>query len=460
MTKVRVIKLFFLTFGIIAFGFSFVPVRASAQILAQTTVQTSSETVTATQSDVSSEVSTEAAAPLPAARPLIAIPTPTPEPRAETAVENPEPEPVTVTAPVIVPVLEPGDELPEPQPVPESTLSLTRVKKTDFRGHLGAESLLYIKPSGVAGQSQFQVPHAGLESHIEFAGGEAADFEVSYRSPVAAGVEFNVERASLTTSFGLGSRVQFRAGLFEPEWLRLADRFWPWERYSRDLDWASQRWGFGAAADYGFEIFRREDSWGFGAGVVNGEGLRQVEQGPQKDFFVWLSKDWGSPEDRLSQILFQAVRGGYENLPVGEAHKERYALTLRTRAANGLVFSCEGLLAGDPVDAVSLKIADQADLTDLGGERLSSRMLSTVLGYRFAHDRGYGWEFFMRSDDVELLKSDRQRGLVSSQIGFVYSSGPGIEWLLQMSNIDYGDRHSITARDEQTWRASFHVNWD
>lgn len=338
-------------------------------------------------------------------------------------------------------------------------LSSTQIESVDWRGHLGVESVLFLKPSGAAGTSSFQIPQAGLEVVVNFSAKVRADFELTFQSPIVAGNELNVQRASLQSDFGDGSLAQFRAGLFEPEWLRGGERFWPWDRYSRDFGWAFERWGYTSAADYGFEIFQRADRGGFGVAVVNGEGLRQTDTGPQKDFHVWGALDWRS-ESRATELLFYAIRGGYENVPSIDSAKERYSLNLRSAADEGWLGGIESLFMRDPVDSINLKVVDLADLTDRGGERVSGRIGSLVLGYRFAKIGESQWQLFARRDQVDPIVDQAGRGVTAVQTGFFYSPRAGVDWLFFVSDLDYGERHSNAVRDENTWRLSYHVRWD
>lgn len=335
------------------------------------------------------------------------------------------------------------------------------LEESQWRGQFGLESLLYLKPSGAAGTSRFQVPYAGFEGSFRFDHDLRAEVEVGWRSPVTAGQELTIERAAITRPLGDGG-IQLRGGLFEPAWLGGAEDFWPYDRYSRDLGWAFERWGYLSAADYGFEIFKRSTEGGFGIAVVNGEGIRQNEQGPQKDFHVWAARNWNHGEVRRTELLFIAVRGGYENVPAVDAAKERAMLSLRSAGATGWLGGAEILLARDPADSVNGKIVDAVDLTDRGGERLAGRMLSLTAGYRGASgdDAPSAHALILRADAVEPVAGESARALTSTQLLYLYSSVPGEEWVFQVSNLDYGSSHSNSVRDENTWRIAYHVRWN
>lgn len=335
----------------------------------------------------------------------------------------------------------------------------TEVSDIGWRGHIGVEGLLYLKPSGVAGTSQFQIPHAGVELSTEFANGVTGDIEVSFQSPVTTGNEFNIERASLTSDWGPDCAYRFRAGLFEPAWLQGAEEFWSFDRYSKDLKWAFERWGYTSAADYGFEVFSRGPSGGFGLAVVNGEGIRRSEQGPQKDFHLWAAWDLRS-ETRRTEFLVTIIRGGYENIPTAAAAKERYSLAIRTAAEVGVFAGLEALQTRDPVDAINLKVAQDVDLTDLGGQRVSGQMGSMVLGYRFEPRDEKQWQAFARRDVVQPVAGEAERAVTSTQLGLVYSPAEGVNWLIHSSSLEFGKKHSNTTRDENTWRVSYHVGWN
>lgn len=343
---------------------------------------------------------------------------------------------------------------------PALAVERAQVESLAWRGQLGAESLLFLKPSGAAGTSRFQIPFAGLELSAELSGGVRAEFELTYQSPVAAGAELNPQRASLSTPVGEGG-LRFRAGLFEPAWLEGAEAFWPYDRYSRDLGWAFERWGYLRAADYGAELYHRTEGGGFGVAVVNGEGVGAVEQGPQKDFHVWGGLDWRGEDGRRTELLLAAVRGGYENVPAVDAAKERLMLSLRSAAPAGWLAGAEALFARDPADSVNGRVADAADLIDRGGERIAGRLATLSLGYRSERPEGGGRHTFVaRADAVEPIAGESDRGVTSTQWMYLYSPSPGAEWLVQISNLDYGDGHSNAIRDENTWRVSYHVRWD
>lgn len=333
-----------------------------------------------------------------------------------------------------------------------------KVEKLEWRGQVGAESLLYLKPSGLAGTTLFQIPFAGLELRADLSGGLRAEFELNYQAPVAAGNELNPQRANLSTTVG---DLRFRAGLFEPAWLEGYEEFWPYDRYSRDLGWFFERWGYLRAADYGVELFHRTDGGGFGIALVNGEGVRASEQGPQKDFHVWGGLDWRNEEGRRTELLLTAIRGGYENVPSVDAGKERVILSARSSAPEGWRAGLEAMFTRDPVDAINAKVVDGTDLLDRGGERIAGRMGSATLGYGGARaEAGGRHNLVARMDLIEPISGEGDRGVTSTQLLYLYSPTPGAEWLVQISNLDYGDRHSNAIRDENTWRVSYHVRWD
>lgn len=339
-------------------------------------------------------------------------------------------------------------------------LEAAQVESVDWKGQVGAEAFLFLKPSGTAGTSRFQIPFAGLETTVNLTSGVRAEFELNYQAPVLVGEEFNAQRANLSTSVGDGG-LRFRAGLFEPAWLEGYEEFWPYDRYSRDLGWSFERWGFLSSADYGFELYQRGEHGGFGIVVVNGEGRRATEQGPQKDFHLWGGFDLRNEEGRRTEIQFTAIRGGYENVPSVDAGKERVLLNLRSAAPTGVLGAAEILFARDPADSVTGKTGDGADLIDRGGERIESRMGSLTLGYRTGRAEGSGrHSLIARTDVVEPLSGQRERGVTSTQLLYLYSPSPGADWLVQISSLDYGDAHSVATRDENTWRISYHVRWD
>lgn len=347
-------------------------------------------------------------------------------------------------------------EVDEPEAAPPVGL-----RGSDFQistlGHVGVEGVVYGKPSGKAGQSDFAIPHAGIEFKAELPSVLVLRLAPQFQSPVASGSELSIHHAEV--ELAVSETLQFKAGLIEPTWFRGHEGQWRWRYLSQNLNWAESRWGYLPDSDYGFELNSETESRAFGLTVVNGEGRGNSERGPQKDFSLWGLWRWGFEFGRSLEVSALVLRGGYEDVPLEDSAKWRGLLQISTTAPRG--WGGGFLLVGsqDPADAINAKVADQVDLTGLGGQTVKGRLTSFWLDYQFELERGRGWRALIRGDAVDPVAAELKRSVTSLQVVADYQIRPGIEWLFQFSSLAYGEEHALAVRDEQTGRVSLHVSW-
>lgn len=334
-----------------------------------------------------------------------------------------------------------------------------KIRDVDFKGLLRTEGLLYLKPSGLAGQSRFQIPYANVEALIRTDMDVEIDLEAVYRSPVAAGQsEFSLPR--LNARIPVSEHSRLTVGLFESASLEGQLSFWPWDNAHRDLAFPGVRWGYLPLSDYGVEWVYQGEAWRTGLSVTNGEGYQVRDQGPQKDFALWYSQRWGAVGDRQTELMLRLVHGGYENVPDAQARKQRYQASLISWSESGVFGGVESIWAQDPVDAINKLIADAVDLTDLGGQRVNAQIFSLTFGYSWGWREGQRWLLFGRSDSVQPVVGETERGIESNQLALSYAPSRGQEWIFHLSSLNYGERHAQSTRDEQIWRISYNVSWD
>lgn len=328
----------------------------------------------------------------------------------------------------------------------------------DLSGQVVMESRIYQKPSSLNGTSLFQIPWMTLEAHFVSRDSGELFLEFLGISPPPTGTnEFQLRQASFFLPGILGEQVDLRAGLLSSELSQKLKGYWPYNRLSNELDFALQRWNYQPFSDYGFEVFANGASgfsWGFQA--TNGEGRGMPEKGPQKDLQVWIAAEGGQERNYL--IFFQARHGAYENIPAPQATKDRVLLGVWTQKSEGWNAGLEAFMTWDPVDAINGLVAEQIDLTDLGGQRVRGQGASFNFRYAFLDSRSNLWQAFVKSDVLRPVAEDRERDLQGLNFGLLFSPRSNIQWALYNSQVATGIRHNINTKEQQSWRLALNVD--
>lgn len=346
-------------------------------------------------------------------------------------------------------------------PPAERSLSLSTLKRWDFKGVFRTEFEVYQKPSGLAGNSEFHIPYASVEGLGEVLPSVKIDFEISYNSPITPTDEpVKVQRFAAIYRPAGAHNVDFSFGLIEPAFSALMKEDWAYDNLTPGLFWPGARWGYWFASDYGLQMSQWEENISWGLGVVNGEGPLRRSQRAQKEAFIWADWKFASNFERQNHLLIHASRGAYDNVPTTDASKDRLVISLWTRARLGFSMGAELWSLRDPADSITLKAAGGVDLTTFGGERVKGQLLSSHGSYRFGQIDAEQYEFFYRSDRVDPVLGHSELRVTADNFGFLYSPQPGVDWVFLFSDVDYGDGHSRAARDQQLWRLSFNVTWD
>lgn len=328
----------------------------------------------------------------------------------------------------------------------------------DLSGQLVMESRIYQKPSSLTGTSSFSIPWMTLDAQFVSRDGGELYLQFVGVSPAPTGTnEFQLRQASFFLPEVLGDQTDLRAGLLASELSQRLRFYWPLNRLANELDFALQRWSYQPFSDYGFEIFGNfgsSGSWGFQ--MTNGEGQGKQEQGPQKDLEAWVAGEWGSEDSLLAYLLVR--RGGYENIPVPQAMKERLALGVWSQKTLGWSGGLDLFLTSDPVDAINGKVAESIDLTDLGGKRVRGQGVSTLIRYSWKDAKERLWQFFVKSDLLQPVLEDRDRDIVGQNFGLLFSPRVNVQWAFYHSQTLPGPRHNLNTKEQQSWRLALNVD--
>lgn len=328
----------------------------------------------------------------------------------------------------------------------------------DLSGQVVMESRVYQKPSSMNGTSLFQIPWMTLDARFVSRDGGELFLEFLGISPPPVGQnDFVLRQASFYYPAVLGDSVDLRAGLLASELSQRLKNYWPIYRLSNDLDFALQKYNYQPYSDYGFELFGSfSQNWTWGLQVTNGEGRGVPEKGPQKDLQIFLAGEWG--EERSFLVYLQGRRGGYENIPLEQAAKERLALGLWTQNPTGISAGLEGYMTKDPADAVNGIIAEQIDLTALGGQVIQGKGASVHLRYAWEDAQERIWQFFVKSDYLRPVAGDSERDVQGNNFGILYSPRVNVQWALYSSHVFTGQLHNVNTKEQQSWRLALNVD--
>ncbi|PWU17351.1 MAG: hypothetical protein C5B49_09045 [Bdellovibrio sp.] len=361
-------------------------------------------------------------------------------------------------------------------------------KKWKFEGEVVADLRYDQKPSGVNGNTQFEIPFLGLRLQKDFTEKSSFWVELDGATPTqgtvatsgsatggsAAGGSAAGEGATngnateiflneVTYRTAISPTGDLQLGLLISDVFTRQENYSPLRRLFAEMDYPFVTQSYLPESDYGFRIQGTIfESWSTGFSVTNGQGRGQVGQGTFKDIGTWFIGEWKTAAERQWMFMITYLQGGYQNIDLIQAVKQRASMSLWTqgkRGVGGVGAHVEYLVADDPADAISGKVAQGVDLTDLLGQRVHAQGFSGHLNYDWTGPEGE-WSAFIRSDRWEPVRGDGGRAISSSSFGLALQPQSGPQWILSNAATSFGPHHSVLARDQQSWRLSVYLKLD
>lgn len=370
------------------------------------------------------------------------------------------------------PTLAPLLTAPSPTPIPNSTPIQAPAQITtpafsaesstwEVQGEAIMDLRLHQKPSSLVGAGTFQLPWINLSFSREFSDGPEFTVEVMSTTPSTGTTDINLRQVAVLIPEVLGRSTDLQVGLIGNALFASEQRFYSYRRLANEFGFQLQRYGYLPDTDYGFQLETSlSESWSLGLQATNGEGRGKSETGPRKDFALWLAREWRFETGRSWLLTLFGSRGGYETVPPEDSIKDRAQISLWTTREEGLSLGAEYNWAMDSVDAINKVVADQVDLTVLGGQRVTAVGYVGYFRYQWLNLPGPAFSIFYRGERWEPVKGNTDYAIQSSQLGLGYRSRANVQWQIYNTLTNYGLTHSLTARDNQSWRISLDLTFD
>jgi hypothetical protein len=327
-------------------------------------------------------------------------------------------------------------------------------------GDISAVMAYTEKPSSLKDQSAYRVPLGILGLQLGFEEGMKAITELSYgRTRDTTGrAQLQVEKLYVQVDGLISENGVMQFGQLPNPWVGLMERESPMAFYlGASYQPIVIHWNELNRADSGFAFVQNWSASQLEISITNGEGPGQDEKGPRKELQIFYQTQLfdAAKLDQRWLLAFGAIEGGYENIEASISQKERLLVFIKYEVLHKSWGSLELISSKDPVDGVNLKVADQVDLTDLGGLVTRGSGGALELGSWLSEKSAVQ----LRCESFNPAQGVDGRGLSSEMLGFHFFPRQHLQFSLAWVQVQYGQNHSASVRDSEEVALGAKLRW-
>lgn len=324
-----------------------------------------------------------------------------------------------------------------------------------FEGDLRFQGQYHFAPSSVQDKSEFVNPGMELAAHIDAMEDVMANVRgqvgPTRQSTSSGSYNADLTEASIQFLQLSSSQDQLQMGLLINPWVEVSESSWDGRFICPQCQVLTERFGYVSRSDAGVRYEKNWDQGFWSLSAMNGEGAKKEEEGAGKDYqFLFHYLPWEAGGQNHRAFSFSYIRGKYENLDPARSTRERLLMMYQHLQKWGWSTAIESFWGRDPVDAINLKVADQVNLSDHGGDWAQSVAWSWLLKYSFVfRNESHRVETFFRHDELNPLTSDGGRWLRQELLGFCFYPRQSLQFSIAWSQVNYGSSHSSAVGDLQ-----------
>lgn len=323
-----------------------------------------------------------------------------------------------------------------------------------FEGDLRFQGQYHFAPSSVQDKSEFVNPGMELAAHVDAMEDVVANFRGQMgpaRQSSGGSYVIDFTEASIQLLQLSSAQDQVQVGLLINPWIEVSESSWDGRFFCSQCQVLTERYSYVARTDAGVRYEKMWDRGFWSLSAMNGEGSKKDEEGAGKDYqYLIHYLPWGTETQSHRALSLSYIRGKYENLDPSMSTRERVMLMYQHLQKWGWSTAVESFWGKDPVDAIQLKVADQVNLSDHGGEWAPSFAWSWLLKYSFLfRNETRPVEAFFRHDELNPMTSTGGRWLRQELLGFCFYPRQALQFSVAWSQVNYGSSHSSAVGDSQ-----------
>jgi hypothetical protein len=324
--------------------------------------------------------------------------------------------------------------------------SAQALSEVEFGGELDVNLALWNLPTGQRGDSAFQVPTLFL------------DFNSPLKNDnlLVLRLEGSEEQTSTTTErFAVKVREGYldlvsifrgmralRIGLIPQVWQEAQYESYSYRYLGREAWGITEKWNYLAPSDMGLSFMSEmpADLGEYAISFANGEGVREKEQGPHKEFSLFMRFVFGEPWG----LNLNYVRGGYERYGEENGTKERIQALLSYQKENAGA-GLELLFTQDPAEAFAdYNMAEGVDVSALSGSAVRGQGASLFTTFK----TGPLAEMMLRYDYLNAAAGETGKDLKTALISLSYQVDADIRMAVMTDYTWYGEEFAPGVRDQ------------
>lgn len=318
----------------------------------------------------------------------------------------------------------------------------------EISGEADLNALVYLLPTGQAGNSEFRVPSLLLNFSVPLKEGNLlyVSFEGAQKrsdNPTSESFMVNTREAYLDLVSIFEGVSALRMGVVPQPWMEAQYEDVNYRFLGETAYALTEKWKYETYSDLGVGFMSElpADLGEWSLSVVNGEGRDQDSAGPHKEGALFLRFTSLNP----FAITLQYIHGTYEQYGDDVAAKERIQASFLYKPEDSKTkFGIELLDTHDPAGAITDgKMADGVDVVSLAGQAVHGFGGSafTIFGV------GPKSEVMLRYDYLDAAVGEPDKNLQTGIVSFAYQVTDDVKTALAVDHTWYADNYGKGIRD-------------
>lgn len=319
------------------------------------------------------------------------------------------------------------------------------LSEVEVSGELDITGSIWTLPTGERGNSSFAVPSLFLNFDVPLQEDNLLVLTLEGSEEKSSSVErfdVKVREAYLDVVSLFPDMRGLRLGLIPDTWQQAYYELWNY-RFLGNTAWSlTEKWKYQNYSDLGVSLMSEFDQGGgeWAVSLSNGEGAREKETGPHKEFSAFLRVYTHSPWTFTANY----VRGNYEKYGEDVGLKERIQALVVYQYDDGPVVGLEFLATKDPADAIrDYGMTDGLDVLAQTGRAVSGEGGSLFTVFK----TGPLAEVMLRYDYFNAVKGEDGKDLQTVQGALGYQVTEDIRAALVLDHTRYGGAFAAGTRD-------------